>query len=132
MASRIVRDAGAFYIPKRKNMKNDDLRGFLKSLPCVVTLRAEVEVAHISAASIKHGHFGRAKSQKASDRFALPLHHDQHRLQHNFPGGEMAYWESVQIDPYGLSLSLSGLYFEVGDYARDECEIIIRSRLWRS
>lgn len=130
MAMEIRKSGTAFNIPKRKAIQIKPYSDFLHTLPCVVTFREGVEVAHVSAASPQHGHWGRGKSQKASSRFSLPLCPDEHRKQHAFRGGEMAYWKSVGIDPHGLCLALSGYWFESGDDAYEGCLAIIKSRDW--
>jgi hypothetical protein len=90
-----------------------DYIGFIKKLPCCVTGAHGVEGAHVSTANVKHGHFGRAKQSKASDRWVLPLSPGQHRLQHSM--NEMEYWKSKGINPHELALSLHGIFTELGD-----------------
>lgn len=75
-----------------------------------MTGRYPVEAAHLSLASQGHGHEGRGKSQKASDRWVLPLHPDLHREQHSM--NEAAFWRSRRIDPHLACLILYGIYNE--------------------
>jgi len=130
--ARIAPHVGrATTVQNRKNTKDKDYLSFVHELPCVVTGRSGVVAAHLSASSPKHGHWGRAKMKKASDRFVLPLTNDQHLRSHNYPGGEMQFWIDNGIsDPHGLCLALSGLFYEIGNDAVDECVAIIRSKQW--
>lgn len=117
--------------PKRKAAKDKDYLAFLHKLPCVFTRKFGVDAAHLSAASPKHGHYGRGKGSKASDRWCLPLDHDLHMKSHNWPGGEMRFWEEHFVnDPHGLCLAIYGLWQEAGDDAVDQCIAIIQSREW--
>lgn len=50
--------------PKRRPKKRSDYLSFLHKLPCVVTGRFGVEAAHVSYASIFHGHFGRGSRRR--------------------------------------------------------------------
>jgi len=101
--------------PKRRPKKRRDYLSFLHKLPCVVTGRFGVEAAHLSYASIFHGHFGRGKGTKAPDRFALPLHPDEHRAQHSM--NEREYWTSKGINPHELANTLFGIW---SDYDEPE------------
>lgn len=110
------------YAPMAKPKKNKSYLAFLHRLPCVVTGTYPVEAAHVSYAELKHGATGRGKSQKASDRFALPLCPDEHRTQHSM--NEREYWRSVGIDPHALANALYAA-FEADEDALMLCQTII-------
>lgn len=123
MASRIA------YIPreeppKQRPQKRKGYLAFIHSLPCVVTGRYEIQAAHVSYASAMHGHYGRGKSTKAPDRFALPLCADEHARQHNM--NEQAYWLSVGINPHELANTLWGLFC---DYDESEAVALCTKRI---
>lgn len=113
--------------PKRKAEKSKDYLAFLHTLPCVVSGRYGVEAAHVNHPSLSHGHYGRGKGTKASDRWALPLSPDCHRLQHAM--NERDYWASVGADPYLLCLTIWGLWSEMGDDAQPFAIAIINQQL---
>lgn len=113
--------------PKRRPKKRSDYLAFLHLLPCVVTGRYGVQAAHLSYASIMHGHFGRAKQTKAPDRFALPLCEEEHALQHSgSAGSEREFWASKGINPHDLANTLWGLFC---DYDEDEAVIRCTHRI---
>lgn len=114
--SSIVRKSSA---PKKRK----DYLSFIHSLPCVVTGKSPVEAAHLSFAAIEYGHLGRAKGRKASDRWALPLHPDEHAKQH--AGNERAYWASTGINPHILALVFWGLFSDMGEEAESYCKLVI-------
>ncbi len=118
MTHRIARPDTAFSGSiKAKPKKDEGYLNFVRSLPCVITGRPGAEAAHVSFANMRAGATGRGKGQRASDRFALPLHPDQHRLlpdaQHNM--GERKFWADHGIDPHYLALALFGAYHENND-----------------
>lgn len=95
-----------------KAVKDKDYLSYLHSLPCVVTGRMPVEAAHVSYPDPRYGKLGRGKSSKESDRWAVPLHMDEHARQHGM--NERAYWRSVGIDPCILALALHAACPDVG------------------
>jgi hypothetical protein len=113
--------------PKRKAQKSKNYLSFIHRLPCVVTGRTAVEAAHLSSAAPQYGHYGRAKGTKVSDRWVLPLAPEEHRAQH--AGNEMAYWQSVGINPHMLALTIYGLFSEMGDDAEPFASAIINQQL---
>lgn len=124
---RIVRDAQAFSkAPKRPkgSGKNADYLAWIRTLPCAVTGRHPVEAAHLSTANPQYGHFGRGKSQKAPDRWALPLHADEHRKQHGM--NEYRYWLDARINPYPLALALHGVWSDHGEEATPFALLILQ------
>ena len=110
--------------PKRRAKRQGDYLSFLHLLPCIVTGRMGVQAAHLSYASIFHGHFGRGKGTKAPDRFALPLCPEEHAAQHS--GSERAYWEAKGIDPHALANTLWGLF---SDYDEPEAVTYCTNRI---
>lgn len=95
-----------------KAVKDKDYLSYLHSLPCVVTGRTPVEAAHVSYADPRYGKLGRGKGSKESDRWAVPLHTDEHARQHAM--NERAYWREVGIDPCILALALHAACPDVG------------------
>lgn len=123
MAVRIAKPEVS-YFPKRKPAKNASYLSWLHELPCVVTGRYGVEAAHVSFAVPEYGHYGRTKSHKASDRWALSLTPEEHHRQHRM-GDERAYWRSVGVDPHIVCLVLWGLWTEMGDEATEAATAVI-------
>lgn len=105
--------------PNKRAPKRKKYLEFLHDLPCVVTGKYGVQAAHVSFASPMHGHYGRAKSTKAPDLFALPLCPEEHWRQHRI--GEEAFWTCAGINPHELGLVLWGIY---SNY--DEAEAVAR------
>lgn len=105
---------------KRPAKKDADYLKWLHELPCIVTGQRPVEAAHVSYADPRYGKRERGKQEKADDRWAVPLHADEHRKQHQMD--EREYWQSVGIDPLQVALALYGVK---GDNTM--AEIIIRN-----
>lgn len=112
-----------------KAVKRPAYLTWIRTLPCVVTKRSDVQAAHLSFFRPDLGHFGRGMSQKASDRWCLPLCVEQHLLQH--AGNEQAYWRRHGIDPHLACLVLWGLFSELGADATDEAGKIITKGIGR-
>lgn len=119
-----IRKAQEPYFPAKKPRKNAGYLSFIRKLPCCVTGRYPVEAAHLSFAAPKYGHYGRGKGSKAPDRWALPLHPDEHRKQHSM--GERDYWEGE--NPHVLALTIWGLFSDMGDDAELFATAIINAR----
>lgn len=83
---------------------NKDYKGFVAQLPCLVSKRFGVQVAHLSSKRLAAAHFGSAGYRKIDDCFTLPLHKDMHDEQHSM--NEMGFWLSHCIDPHLAALSL--------------------------
>ena len=125
--SRVARSSTAFAGGmKAKPAKDDAYLAWIRKLPCVVSGRHPVEAAHLSAGNLAYGHAGRGRSQKASDRWALPLAPDMHAIQHK--GDEMTFWSERGINPHMVALALHGAYSEE---SRDELARHILSKAWR-
>jgi hypothetical protein len=108
-------------------MKNKDYLSFIHALPCCVTGAYGVEAAHLSSPALQLGHYGRGKSSKASDRWALPLSPAQHRIQHSM--NEMEFWRRAGIDPHVLALTIFGLFSDMGEEAEPFAAAIINQGL---
>ena len=116
-----IRKENVTSFPKAKAAKSKGYLAFVHELPSVISGRSPVEAAHLSTANPYWMHYGRGKGTKAADRWVLPLTSDEHSSQHNFPGGEMAFWHAQQINPHELATILWGAYCERGDDALPWC-----------
>lgn len=112
-----------------KPVKAKSYLDFIRGLPCLIAHVGPVEAAHLSTANEKYGHMGRAKSSKASDRFALPLCTTLHRTQHSM--NEMQFWNSHNINPYDAANALWGAYQERGTAAHDWAVRMILNDEWK-
>lgn len=91
-----------------KPVKDKPYLDWIRDLPCIVTGRLNVEAAHISFLAPEYGKLGRGKGAKESDRWAIPLCAEEHRLQHTM--NEQDYWASRGINPCVVALALRGAY----------------------
>lgn len=131
MAFQINRSQEAFAIPKRRPAKKPAYLTFLHHLPCCITGQYGVEASHLSFASPDHGHYGRAKSTKAPDLFALPLCKEEHDRSHRI--GEQQFWACAHIDPHELALALWAIYSLYDeDEAITRCTSRIRAGIERA
>lgn len=116
MAGRIAIPDTAFALQptgkSSKPVKDKPYLEWLHDLPCIVSRRSPVEAAHVSYPDPRYGKLGRGKGSKESDRWAVPLHPDEHRRQHSM--SERAYWQSVGIDPCVVALALHAAYPDTG------------------
>lgn len=122
MATTIQRHPEAFTGSggkKRPREHDKDHLKFLAGLPCIVTGKRPVEVAHVRYADPIYGKPDTGGQEKPSDKWCVPLHVDEHRKQHTM--NEKAYWNSVGIDPLSVA---SKLYMCTGD--DEQAETIIR------
>lgn len=106
-------------------VKSKTYRDWVNKLPCMVTGQWPVEAAHLSTPSERYAHTGRAKSNRASDRWVLPLTQKKHREQHQ--GAEMAFWAKYRINPHLAATILYGLFNERGDDAIPRAQQMILS-----
>lgn len=127
MALRLIKTIDQ--TPKAKPKKQGAYLDFVRRLPCCVTGSRDVEAAHLSFAATEYGHYGRGKQSKASDRWALPLSREQHRLQHSM--NEAMFWNSKGVDPHVLALTLYGLWTEHGADALGFAEAVIYQHVLR-
>lgn len=114
---------------KAKPVKAKPYLAWLHDLPCIVSGRRPVEAAHVSFANEIFGATGRGKSQKASDRWALPLCPDLHRDQHKT--NEKAWWDGQGINPHLAAVVLWGLWCERKNEATEAAERLIANGLGR-
>jgi hypothetical protein len=122
-AFRLPSRSEAAYSRHTGRVKASDYLEWIRTLPCVITLNGPVEAAHISFARPELGAPGRGKGRKVSDRWALPLSPDLHRLQH--AGNEREFWALRGVDPHLACLVLWGLYFERKQDATEVAERLI-------
>jgi hypothetical protein len=73
---------------KEPKIRSEKHRRFIASLPCCVSgLQGQTQAAHIRTQT------GGGMGLKPSDIWCIPLSVVEHQRQHNFKGGEKAYWE---------------------------------------
>ncbi len=99
--------------PLRQRMPVEKCKPFLEFLRtqrcCIPGCRRhDIEAAHVSYADAEHlaiGKRSRGRSEKSSDRWAVPLCAGHHRLdkdaQHNM--SERAFWQMHGLDPIELA-----------------------------
>lgn len=114
MASRIAPPSTVLSFPKQKAKKSGPYLDFIRRLPCATTGVMGVQAAHVSFSSPWHGHYGRGRGTKASDRWAVPLSPYEHAKQHSM--NEAEYWAEKQICPHSLALTLYGLWNDLDEY----------------
>lgn len=124
MNVRIIRPPTAFALSstrkKRPRVEDGAHLKFIRGLPCIVTgKRDRIEAAHIRYGEITYGKRETGSGQKPDDRWTIPLHADEHRLQHTM--NEREYWNQKGIDPLKIAMLL---YANTGD--EEACEIVIR------
>ena len=77
---------------------------FVRSLPCCICGRPDVQAAHIRTASLEHGKRGLGMQEKASDCWTVPLCRFHHAEQHSM--NEMGFWKRYGKDPFMLAITL--------------------------
>lgn len=121
-AQRIVPPETAFALSggKKRPRKEDGTHlAWIRTLPCLVTGKRNVDAAHIRYACPQLGKRAVGGGEKPDDRWCVPLSREQHTIQHST--NEEDYWKSVKIDPIQVALALFGIS---GD--DEAAEIIIR------
>lgn len=73
---------------------------------CICGDNTTVEAAHLRVGSINHDKRETGMGEKSSDRWALPLCHRHHALQHSM--NEREFWGRYGIDPFALALQYHG------------------------
>ncbi len=112
----------------KKAKKDADYLAWLHDLPCASTgVTFDIQAAHVSFPALEYGAFGRGKSSKASDMWALPLTASEHARQHA-RGDERSYWSDVGRNPHLLCLVLFGLFTQYGDDGLEMARKIILER----
>lgn len=107
-------------IEKNIRVRSGDYCAWIARLPCAACLADGrvtygVHVAHLRAGSLEHGkeHTGKA-TKPSDDPWTVGICPDHHtngpKAQHNFPGGELAFWEALAINPFDLCLALSAAH----------------------
>lgn len=132
---------------KTKPQKRKSYRDFIRTLPCIITRQHGVECAHVSFKNEALGASGRGKSQKADDRWTLPLSPALHDQQHRYAPsplfyrdyknsnltGEQRFWKDRDIDPHLACLTLWGLFTENPDTAEQRAtELIMSGKIGRT
>lgn len=118
LASRIAPQSTSFTPPKKRPEKRKNYLAWLHTLPCVITGQYGVEAAHTSFASPEHGHYGRARSTKAADIFALPLCSYHHAASHSM--NEEQWWAKQGKNPHEIALVLWAIYSQYDEYEATE------------
>lgn len=130
MAFRIANTREHPYSTHTAPVKRKPYREWIASLPSVISCQRGCQAAHISFARPEWGHFGRGKSQKASDRWTVPLTPDEHRLQH--AGNEREFWKLRGVNPHLVCLILFGLWSDYGDDAHEHATKLIMAGIGRT
>lgn len=105
---------------RRPRITDEQYLRWLRTLPCTLTGRRPVEAAHIRLANPIYGKRETGKSEKPSDRWALPLCADKHREQHG--ENERLFWLRHGVDPCQVAAALWAS--EMDDEA---AEVILRA-----
>lgn len=109
-ASRIGPCETAFALStgmKRPRVEAADHLAFIRCLPCLITGAHPVEAAHIRYGQPSLGKREGALAMKPDDRWTVPLHSDQHRIQHTM--NERQFWQLAGIDPLIIAMALWGV-----------------------
>ena len=105
--SQILRDPRAFQRPRQRRPRVEDGShlAFIRRLPCLSCgLPGPSEAAHLSASAPAIGKRERGKSEKADDKWTLPLCRVCHTEQHS--QNEIKFWKALNIDPFKTALAL--------------------------
>lgn len=110
MAARLAIPDTAFrtsHGKKRPRIEDGKYLAWIRGLPCVVTGRRDgIEAAHVRYGDPIFGKRETGKGERPDDRWALPLHCDQHRDQHAH-GDERGWWKNIiRMDPLQVCLAL--------------------------
>ena len=89
---------------KRPREKDKGHLAWLSSLPCVITGKRPVHVAHVRYADPVYGKPQTGMAEKPSDKWTLPLCNRHHREQHGM--NELAFWKKYSIDPFMLAITM--------------------------
>lgn len=80
---------------------------YVRTLPCCVCGNdVAVEAHHPRNVSLDPRHRYVGLSEKASDRWAVPLCSRHHRELHAF-GSEREFWASYGVDPHAIALRIT-------------------------
>ena len=100
---------------KRPREKNERHLDFIRTLPCLLC-GAPAEAAHIRASYIHFGKPATGAAEKPSDKYAVPLCPEHHRLGNNsqhVAGYEREWWDEHGIEPVIVAALLWSV---TGDY----------------
>lgn len=108
---------------RQPRVRASDYMGWISRLPCVACMCVgkfdnRVHVMHLRAGSLEHGKRATGMAEKPSDKpWTLPgcPHHHLNggrEAQHDYPGGEVAFWNDKGICPFDLCLALERAYDE--------------------
>lgn len=75
--------------PKYIKHKNENYKKYIKTLPCLICLRREVDPHHYSHSAARGG----------NDYLCIPLCRAHHQELHSFKDGEMKWWDVKNINP---------------------------------
>lgn len=108
---------------KRPREHDRDHLAWLGTLPCIITGRRPVHVAHIRYADPIYGKPGTGIGEKPSDKWCVPLLHSLHldgpEAQHG--QNEKMFWLRHGLDPLRIALAL---HANTGD--DEQAAVIIR------
>lgn len=106
---------------KRRPREHDkDHLKFVSGLPCLLTGKRPVDVAHIRYSDERYGKRETGKSEKPHDKYVVPLCRAKHDEQHAM--NEREFWAKHRIDPVQVALAL---WANTGD--DETCETILRA-----
>ena len=89
---------------KEPRIRDEKHLNYVRSLPCCICGRNDVDAAHIRTASLEHGKRGLGLQEKASDCWTVPLCRFHHAEQHSM--NEMGFWKRYGKDPFMLAMTL--------------------------
>lgn len=94
--------------PRKPRIEEPKHLDLIRQLPCLVCGTQPVEAAHIRSPCLRLGKRETGMSEKADDKWTLPLCAHDHRLgpfsQHSL--GEDEFWKEWRIDPFATALAL--------------------------
>ena len=98
---------------------------FLRSKPCCICANpAPSEACHIRYGSPAHGKPETGMGEKPSDKWALPMCQQHHRMQHS--GSERAFWLMWKYDPLQMAILYYAMYGGSGGKAKGPRKIAPR------
>lgn len=96
---------------KNPRIHNKKHLAWIRTLPCILTGRPNVDAAHIRFSDAAYGKINPGVGAKPHDFWTLPLSRDMHDAQHRM--NERKFWQYHGIDdPLKIALAL---YVNTGD-----------------
>jgi hypothetical protein len=89
----------ALGLPKLRRIRDRNHVRYVAQQPCLICGRQPCDAHHVRFAQ------PRAMAKKVSDEFTVPLCRGHHREVHRY-GDEMAWWETLRIDPMRVASTL--------------------------